>query len=53
MVFTCSYCNTTFQEFHHDLECRDTLLEAIYNNMLKLDKSRLRLLLNYIYKYLS
>jgi hypothetical protein len=48
MVFTCSYCDVIFHDFHHELECRDRLIEAIYNQIIKLDKQRLKIILNHI-----
>ncbi len=47
-MFSCSYCGVVFHEYHHDVECRDRLLETIYNKLIDIDKQRLKLILNYI-----
>ena len=49
-MFRCSYCNTCFIDKHSDFECRDTLMDSVYNTMITLDKDRIKMLLNYINK---
>lgn len=48
MAFTCSFCDVSFIDFHHEVECRDRLIEEIYNKIIKLDKQRLKVILNHI-----
>jgi len=48
MIFTCNYCGTIFNNFHHDIECQEVLQEAIFNAIKTTDKSTLRVILNYI-----
>ena len=48
MCFTCSYCGVSFHDFHDEVECRDSLIENIYNKIIKLDKQRLKIILNHI-----
>jgi len=45
-MFRCRYCKTYFLNHHSDDECRDTILEMIYQLLLKLDRHRLHLIYN-------
>jgi len=49
-MFRCSYCGTTFLDKHSDYECRDVLMDSVYNTMISLDKDRIKMLVNYINK---
>lgn len=49
-MFKCSYCHMSFTDKHSDYECRDVLMDSVYNTMIKLDKDRIKMLINYINK---
>ena len=38
MIFTCSYCDTEFSECHSDSDCRDILINDIYEKIIKIDE---------------
>ena len=46
MVFRCSYCNTYFNTHHDDNECQETIIEMIYQLILKIDRHRLKKIYN-------
>lgn len=49
MTFSCSYCDTEFADCHSDTDCRDILINDIYEKIITIDKHRLKMILSYIY----
>jgi len=46
-IYKCGYCNCLLNSnYHNQIVCKDNLIETIYNILIKLDISRLRIILN-------
>jgi hypothetical protein len=47
--YKCNYCNCLLNSNIHDkIICKDNLVETIYNILIRLDISRLIIILNYV-----